>query len=44
MCVVYYKGVFDQTFASLIDAEKYVHDQLDNDWSKSEEDYAYSFY
>lgn len=44
MVIVYYKGIFDQTFNSLPEAENYVHTNLENDWSQKEEDYAYGFY
>ena len=44
MTIVYYKGIFDQTFNSLADAEQYVNLQIDSDWSKSADDYTYSFY
>lgn len=42
MVIVYYKGVLDQCFGSLADAEKYVHERLENDWSKKAEDFSYS--
>lgn len=42
MVIVYYKGVLDQCFGSLADAERYVHGQLESDWSKKVEDFSYS--
>ena len=44
MVIVYHKGILYDTFASLIDAEKFVHQCLEEDWSAKEEDFAYSFY
>ena len=44
MVIVYHKGIFYDTFTSLIDAEKYVHQWLEDDWGAKEEDFAYSFY
>jgi hypothetical protein len=42
MVIVYYKGVLDECFPSLIEAEKHVEQELENDWSKNAEDYVYS--
>lgn len=44
MVAVYYKGCLHQTFNSLVEAEKYVHERLENDSSESPENWEYMFY
>ena len=43
MVAVLFNGNWHQCFNSLIDAEKYVHDMIENQAHK-EEDWSYMFY
>ena len=44
MFIVYYKGILSKTFQSLTDAENYVKECIECDWSKKEDDYSYKFF